>query len=473
MSSETPGDDQIDGQDGQNGQVDQQVDDSTTTSEGFSRRRLLGGAAAGGAALLVSGTQIGRAAAATTASKLPKVPANSQIDHVVVVMMENRSFDHYLGWVKGADGPRANQKYRDADGVDHPIWHLDSFTGDAYHDPNHSRTGGIAELNGGACDGWLTAPNNDEYSISYYRSADLDFYRGAAPYWTVCDRFFASFLGPTYPNRFYMHSAQTDRENNAAVVNNTPTIWDSLANAGLDGRYYYSDLPFIALYGGRYTPISFPFDTFLSDCASGNLADVSYIDPRFFTTASGAQCDDHPHADVRLGQSFLNSIYQAVTSSPQWANTLLVITYDEWGGFFDHVQPGVTADVVPAYGQRGFRIPTLLIGPRVRRHNVSHRVFDHSSILKFIEWRFGLPPLTPRDAAANNIGESLLWLRDLNLEAPQWDVPTPDELDLSATAAEPVSVATLASRVSRPTTEHEDEWLAVAEMAERFGYPVF
>jgi phospholipase C len=464
-SDETSGGDRI-----------QEATGDVTSSEGLSRRRLLGGAAAGGAALLVSGTQIGRAAAATTsaaaAGKLPRVPANSGIDHVVVVMMENRSFDHYLGWVPGSDGPRAKQKYRDAAGVAHPIWHIDSFTGEGYHDPNHGRTGGFAELNGGACDGWLVAPNNDLYSIGYYRDTDLDFFRGAAPYWTVCDRFFASFLGPTYPNRFYMHSAQTDRVTNTFAVNATPTIWDSLANAGLDGRYYYSDLPFIALYGGKYTPISHPFATFLTDCSSGNLADVSYIDPRFFTTDTGVQNDDHPHADIRNGQAFLNQIYQAVTSGPQWANTLLVITYDEWGGFFDHVAPGIAPDVVPEYGQRGFRIPTLLIGPRVRRHNVSHRVYDHTSILKFIEWRFGLPALTPRDAAANNIGDSLLWLREPNLEAPQWDVPTPDELGLEAAAGARVSLAGANRSAAPPPTEHESEWLAVAELADRFGYPM-
>src|SRR4029079_12084239 len=150
------------------------------------------------------------------------------IDHVVVVMMENRSFDHFLGWVPGADGPRAKQKYKDASGTSHPIWHLDTPTGVQYHDPNHSQVGGVAELNGGACDGWLGAPNNDIYSIGYYRDGDLDFYRGAAPYWTVCDRFFASFLGPTYPNRFYMHTAQTDRVTNTPVAGTMPSIWDSL-----------------------------------------------------------------------------------------------------------------------------------------------------------------------------------------------------------------------------------------------------
>ena len=435
----------------------------------LSRRRLLGGAAAGGAALLASSTQVGRAAAATTASKLPRVPAASGIDHIVVVTMENRSFDHYLGWVPGADGPRAKQKYRDASNVAHPIWHLDSFTGDAFHDPNHSHVGGVAELNGGACDGWLLAPNNDIYSIGYYRDSDLDFYRGAAPYWTVCDRFFASILGPTYPNRFYTHSAQTDRITNTPAVATMPTIWDSLAGAGLDGRYYYSDLPFIALYGGKYASISHPIADFFTDCGEGNLGDVTYIDPRFFSTPSGAQCDDHPHADIRLGQSFLNQIYEAVTTGPQWSNTLLIITYDEWGGFFDHVVPGMAPDVVPENGQRGFRIPTLLIGPRVRRHNVSHRTFDHTSILKLIEWRFGLPALTPRDAAATNLAEALLFLREPNLEAPQWDVPTAAELGVTV-GAPTVSLAGFQPREAIPVSEHEAEWLGLAALADHYGF---
>ncbi|MGZ4707503.1 MAG: alkaline phosphatase family protein [Acidimicrobiales bacterium] len=455
---------------------DDQDPDTTandTSPEGLSRRRLLGGAAAGGAALLVSSSQIGRAAAATTsttASRLPRNPAASGIDHVIVVMMENRSFDHYLGWVPGADGPRAKQKYRDAAGVAHPIWHLDSFTGDGYHDPNHSQTGGVAELNGGACDGWLVAPNNDLYSIGYYRDTDLDFYRGAAPYWTVCDRFFASILGPTYPNRFYMHAAQTDRISNTTTTSTLPTIWDSLATAGVEGRYYYSDLPFIALWGSKYGPISHPFSEFLTDCSTGNLPAVSYVDPRFFTTSNGPQGDDHPHADIRFGQAFLNQIYEAVTAGPQWGNTLLVITYDEWGGFFDHVPPGVAPDAVPANGQRGFRIPTLLIGPRVRRRNVSHRTYDHTSILKLIEWRFGLPPLTPRDAAANNLAESLLFLREPNLEAPLWDVPTPTSLGTAAPSGTTTSLVGAASAASPPPTEHEAEWLALAALADQHGF---
>jgi len=443
-------------------------------NEGLSRRRLLGGAAAGASALLVANSQIGRAAAATTTAtdgrgRLPRVPAASGIDHVIVVTMENRSFDHYLGWVQGADGPRAKQKYRDVDGVAHPIWHLDTFTGEAYHDPNHSHVGGLAQYNGGACDGWLVAPDNDIYSIGYYGKDDLDFYRGAAAYWTVCDRFFASTLGPTYPNRFYTHSAQTDRITNTTAIATMPTIWDSLATAGVDARYYYCDLPFIALYGGKYTSISHPFAEFLTDCSAGTLPSVSYVDPRFFTTVNGPQADDHPHADIRLGQSFLNQIYEAVTASPQWGRTLLVITYDEWGGFFDHVPPGFAPDANPANGQRGFRIPTILIGPRVERHNVSHRTFDHTSILKFIEWRWGLPALTPRDAAANNIADALLFLRPPNLEAPQWTVPGPSDLGLDVTGT-PTSLVGARSAAAPPPTEHEAEWLALAELAEQHGF---
>ena len=115
--------------------------------------------------------------------------------------------------------------------------------------------------------------------------------------------------------------------------------------------------------------------------------------------ASGDQGnDDHPHADIRAGEYFLSQIYNAVVRSPAWPRTLLILTFDEWGGFFDHVPPPAGAGLDPAHEQRGFRVPTLLISPFARRGHVAHGVYDHTSILKLLEWRFGLEPLTTRDA---------------------------------------------------------------------------
>src|SRR5262249_19217759 len=156
----------------------------------------------------------------------------------------------------------------------------------------------------------------------YYTANDLPFYGNAAPYWTVCDHYFAAIMAETYPNRFYLHAAQTDRlHNNDKTLTTLPSIWDRLTTAGVRGHYYYGDVPFTALWGPKYVPISSPVAQFYADCAAGTLPDVAYVDPRFMDEGSGTSGDDHPHADIRVGQSFLNAIYNAVTTSPQWSRT--------------------------------------------------------------------------------------------------------------------------------------------------------
>src|SRR5262249_4740286 len=162
---------------------------------------------------------------------------------------------------------------------------------------------------------------------------------------------------------------------------------------------------------------------------------------------------DHPHADIRAGQAFLNKVYEAVTTGPAWGRTLLVINYDEWGGFFDHVPPAVAPDVNPNFGRRGFRVANLVVSPRARRGHVAHNVFDHPSVLKAIEWRWNLPPLTPRDAAANNLLEVLDFTKKPNLEAPQFSVP------------EIVPVACL-----NADAHDFADWIAVRDMAVAKGW---
>src|SRR2546427_10937428 len=223
----------------------------------LSRRELLvrGSALAGGAALFGL-PQWARPAAAQPVPKLP-APASSGIDHIVVVMMENRSFDHFLGWLPGADGHQAGLSFADSAGVEHSTYHLSEFQGCAHADPDHSWEGGRTEYANGACDGWLRAGDNDEFAIGYYTAQDLAFYGNAAPYWTVCDRYFAAIMAETYPNRMYLHAGQTDRLHNdeGPTIATLPTIWDRLGAAGLTGRYYFSDAPFTALWGPKYLSI--------------------------------------------------------------------------------------------------------------------------------------------------------------------------------------------------------------------------
>jgi phospholipase C len=372
----------------------------------LSRRGFLGATAA--AAL---GARPLAEAALRAPVALPK-PARSGIDHVVVVMMENRSFDHLLGWLPGADGKQAGLTFTDAAGMPHPTHSLaPDFQGCAFSDPDHSYDGARVEWNNGACDGWLRAGANDVYSIGYYRQQDLPFLGKIAPAFTTCDRFFASILAPTFPNRFYSLSAVTDRTGNIESRVDLPTIFDRFAAKKIPAAYYYGNFAFLLLYQ-RYNAISHPYATFFKQCRTGKLPAFSYIDPNYTFADSGPASgnqgnDDHPHADIRAGEYFMSTIYNAVVRSPAWPHTLLIFTFDEWGGFFDHVSPPAAPDVKPEYEQRGFRIPAVLVSPFARRSHVAHGVYDHTSILKLAEWRWGLEPLSVRDAAAANLAGAL------------------------------------------------------------------
>src|SRR5581483_6844898 len=260
--------------------------------------------------------------------------------------------------------------------------------------------------------GFLRAGMNDEYAIGYYVEPDRPFFNALARNYTTCDRFFAAILGPTYPNRIFQHAAQTDRLDNTLDISTLPTIWDRLAEAGVSATYYYSDVSFLWLWGAKYLPISRSYDEFLADAATGNLPAVSFVEPRFVEDSTGTSGSDHPHADVRVGDAFLAETFHALANGPAWPSTVFIVTYDEWGGFFDHVAPpraaapnAVDPDLVDGKALLGLRVPAVVASPFSRGDaaspRVSSTVFDHTSVLKLIEWRFGLAPLTARDASAD------------------------------------------------------------------------
>jgi phospholipase C len=359
----------------------------------------------------------GRAAAA-----LPR-PSRAGIDHIVVLTMENRSFDHLLGWLPGADGKQAGLSYRDRNGAAHSTHRLaPDFQGCGHPDPEHTYAGLRVSYDGGRCDGFLRAGQNDVYAIGYYTRRDLPFLGAAAPAWTVCDRYFGSIMAPTLPNRMYLHAGRTDRTNDLPLPSFLPTIWDLLAEHGVPGRFYRSTISYLGLWGLKYLDITRSFADFLHDCRTGDLPAVAYVDPDYAPSRLGVGNSDHPHVDIRVGEWLMWQVYNAVTTGPAWSRTLLVITFDESGGFFDHVPPTLAPDVDPDHSLRGFRVPTLLVSPFARRGYVDHRVYDHTSILKLIEWRFGLPPLSVRDAHANNLAAALDLSRR-NLHAPAFRVP--------------------------------------------------
>jgi phospholipase C len=388
---------------------------SVTAGRVSRRQFLLGTAGALGALRLAGG-------AAASGLGLP-APARSGLDHVVVLTMENRSFDHLLGWLPGADGKQAGLTYADRDGVPHATHRLaPDFQGCGYSDPEHTYLGLRVAYDDGRCDGFLRTGRNDAFAIGYYTQPDLPFLGAAAPAWTACDRYFAPIMAPTLPNRMYLHTGTTDRIGDLPLPSGLQTIWDVLGEHRLRGRYYRSTFSLLSLWGTRYSGITRSFADFQRDCRTGNLPAVAYVDPAYDVSFLGLGNSDHPHIDIRAGEWLMSQVYRAVTTSPAWPRTLLVITFDESGGFFDHVPPVHAPDANLLHSLRGFRVPTLLVSPFARRGHVDHGVYDHTSILKLIEWRFGLPALSARDAAANNLATALDFSRR-DVRAPAFRVP--------------------------------------------------
>jgi phospholipase C len=380
----------------------------------------------------------------TSAAVLPN-PATAPFDHVVVLMFENRSFDHLLGWLPGADGVQAGLQFTDQLGVTYPTYPLDADTqGCDYLDPDHSWEGFVAQYNGGALDGWLQVPSNrgesDTFPIGYYGPSDVPAIASLAQSYTVLDRYFASIMAETFPNRFYQHAARTDRDHNMGVATTTltPTIWDRLDDAGLTGAYYFVDEPFLALWGPKYASIMRPIAQFPVDVDAGTLPNVSFVDPSFVNEGQGQSGDYHPHGDIRAGESYLSFVYHTLRDSVSnvWDKTVFVVNFDEWGGFYDHVvPPKVVDDTVkaektadgaphPDYTQLGFRVPCIVASPWSKQQVIHDGPYEHTSVLNMIEWRWGLEPLTERDKHARNLAEVLDFSTTRD-DTP--DIPQPTE----------------------------------------------
>ena len=431
----------------------------------LSRREFLKTAGAAGSGALLLGS-VGSAFAKTTS--LPK-PNKSGIEHIVLVTMENRSFDHFLGWLSGANGIQGGLSFTDTAGNTFSTYQLTDYQGCGHADPDHSYAGGRVQYDGGNCDGFLqTAPPGDTFPIGYYTQSDLAFLGQAAPDWTTFSGYFAAIMAETFPNRIYQHAAQTDRLTNSTAISKLPTIWDRLADHSISRRYYFSDVPLLALWGAKYLSISAPIAQFFADCAAGTLPGVSFVEPRFLGESQGVSDDDHPFSDIRNGEAFLNSVYAAVTLSPAWRNTVLVINFDEWGGFFEHVVP--TAAPIPAAdaaagnrdGLHGFRVPCVIVSPWSRRGYVAGGLYDHTSVLSMIEWRWNLRPLTIRDASARNLALALDF-SVLDVGVQQYAVP-PGPFGTPCTSMIPTPFSNMRSA--------GENWQGLRDVAVRRGWPV-
>lgn len=339
----------------------------------------------------------------------PSGPQAGEITHIVVLMMENRSYDHYLGSrsLEGlpGDGLTDSMSNPDADGVSRTVYRESLY---CVADPPHGWDSSHLQFDGGTNEGFVREYQADQgaeippHVMGYFTREDLPVTHALADAYTSCDRWFSSVMGPTWPNRFYLHTGQSaGLKSNESPADLIPTIYDRLDDKGVAWEYYFTDLPFLLLLGGKHIKPAAP--GFFEAAEAGTLPPVSIVDPGFGLN------DDHPPHHPQLGQQFIASIYQALATSPLWEKVLLVVTYDEHGGFFDHVAPPKVADDRAAEGfdQLGFRVPTLLIGPYVKQGHVSSVQYDHTSVLKHIETMFDLEPLTARDAAASDLSDAL------------------------------------------------------------------
>jgi phospholipase C len=446
--------------------------------EAFMRRReflqrtaLLAGLGVGAAGVLGPDALVEAAAAKQHRRALPS-PRNLPIDTFVVLMMENRSFDHYLGWLPGADGRQAGLRFKDATGRRFATHRLtDDFQGCAHPDPDHSWQGGREQLDGGKADGFLRSGDNDVFSIGYYGEDDLPFIPDVAKSFTTFDRFFCSLLSSTYPNREYMHAAQSfgKIDNSFPTGNGFPdsTIFAALAKCGVSNRYFYSDIPVSALWGATGLARSARVQEYYERCAAGTLPALSFVDPSFAGEEAGTSGDEHPHGDVRTGQAFMADVVHAFLESPQFERGALFVVYDEWGGFFDHVRPPRVPDsrssrhVSKDFGQMGFRIPAVAISPYVRRHHVDHGIYGFESILKMIRYRFGVPALTRRDQYARNIARAFDFDARPRLQVP--DLPHPAHVISAACGAPPAGQAA-AARVDDGTPAQRPKPHDLAEL---------
>lgn len=410
---------------------------------GLSRRDALKAlGAAAGSATLTAGCADNAAGPSDTDSDsdagvdLPLDNPLEAIDTIVVLMMENRTFDHYFGALsleegrEDVDGLTADMFNPDADGEPVHPFHLDK---ECLEDPPHGWSTSRQQFNEGRNNGFVTTHQGGRTEASrevmgYHNRGDLPVYYALADAHANCDRWFASQMTGTWPNRFYSLCGTSDGMKGnefSRVPFPRKSIFAQLDEAGIPWRVYCHDLPFASLLvdtageydeeKGRITTI----DRYFEDAAAGRLPPVVFIEPGYSFN------DDHPPHPPLLGQALVGGVYRALAESDHWSRSLMVVTYDEHGGFFDHVVPPTAPDehADEGFDQLGFRVPGLVLGPYASARVISTQ-YDHTSILKTIQERFGLEPLSLRNESAEPLWDCLDLDAMANLRpAPAADLP--------------------------------------------------
>ncbi|HEV3046327.1 MAG TPA: alkaline phosphatase family protein [Solirubrobacteraceae bacterium] len=434
----------------------------------LTRRALLRyGGSLGAAVASVSGAGGLLRAASASAKALrapdslpnPRVPAGTvdealPFDHVVVVMMENHSFDNLLGAIAHSGQPRAhglrfNRKGEALDsnpGPEGPVRAF-AFPNDE-QGPNVTQTWNATheQIDGGRMDGFVTS-NHSTQPMGYWTAETLPFAYSFASNFTLANRWFCSAPCQTYPNRRFLMAgtAYGDIATSEESLKDPPppngTIFDRLHAFGVSWRNYFTDLPQTAIIPSiieKYPANLAPIAQFYLDCAAGTLPSVSFVDPEFgvlsdigsaLATVPGLESitgklettggDEEDPQNLSIGEYWAYTVVHAVLSSPAWPRTLLIYTYDEHGGYYDHVPPpaAIAPDSIPpelepgdipgGYDIYGPRVPAVVASPYAKPNAVTNVVHDHTSVLATIEAKWNLPALTFRDANAKTVEDFL------------------------------------------------------------------
>ncbi|HEY6793097.1 MAG TPA: alkaline phosphatase family protein [Kineosporiaceae bacterium] len=376
-------------------------------------------------------------------------------DHLVVVMMENHSFDNILGALplvgrRAADGLTFDARGRALNtnpGPNGPVR--------AFPFPSTAQGNGVSQqwratheqVNGGRMDGFVRSAGSTRQAMGYWTPQVLPFIYSLARTFTVADRWFGSAPCQTFPNRRFLlaGTAYGNISSTAASLSDPPppngTLFDRLHQHGITWKNYYSDVPQTAVIPSiarKYPGSLARIGQFSTDCASGRLPAVSLVDPQFGVVgdaggllqkapglrrlggrlAAVGQSEEIPQ-DLEHGEEWAYGVVRAVLRSPAWRRTLLVYVYDEHGGYYDHVPPpaAIAPDAIPpklavgdppgGYTVYGPRVPAVIVSAYSRPGAVVSTVYDHTSILATIQAKWNLPAMTFRDANAATVAACL------------------------------------------------------------------
>lgn len=324
----------------------------------------------------------------------------SKLKNIVIVLQENHTFDNYFGAYPGANGT-------DGKGICIPESRGSSSCVKPFHssnlapvEMNHNWKSAHEDYNSGKMDGFVYSEGN-KGTMCYFDGSDLAHYWKAAEEYVLCDNYFTSVMSESAPNHIYLVAGTAGglKDDNVPPSLDFPPIFKELDSKGITWRVYgftkwYEKFSYVQnspkVRGNLHSG-----NEFMTDVEKGELSQISWI-----IGAPGGS--EHPPQDIQKGEdSVANDIVNTVGTSPYWNKSAIFITWDDYGGFYDHVAP----PQVDQYGY-GFRVPCLAISPYSRKGLVDSTTYDHTSILKTVETRFGLPSLSTRDAAASDLSNA-------------------------------------------------------------------